>query len=589
MPNTLHAIAFDQLSAYLNDKGSPLQGQHKDALKAFMETLEDGLRSKLEAKYYLLSLDPGMGKTRACVEFIRAWREQGYQPNSSILIGVSTLDELKSFITASGLPSDEFGVLTGNPEMNAMGLSSNLHDQARVLFTTQQMIRSRTKGRSFDDASKFHYNGQPRALRLWDESLLPRDGVIIRRDDLLGLMSPLRPDFPDYVERLEALCRTIETSTEGASVVIDELLYLNHAQQRFAKPLLSSGEQDVIAQLQLVSGSSLRTVQDERYGSVLIGVTPTLPEDFAPVIILDASGRVRETYEEWSRHEGNLERLVSARNCYHKLNVHVWKRSSGTDALNDPDTRTEIALAMGTLFERDPEGQWLIVTYKGAKDGLELAVERNKPANVNPKLTYIHWGIHHSTNAHRDIDNVIVVGQFTYRSLDYLGLVLASSGLPDPSNAMPDTRAMKVGEYQHNLLQAVCRASVRKASEGVTDRCNLFLITSQPRIEEVLETTFPGCSVTEWRGGGQLNGHMFEATRFIRSCLIVGNQESISKASIKDHLGISSQSLSGNVLRKPEFERFIRSNGLEMTTRSIRRVASGFEAIAGGYIADPIA
>ncbi len=56
---------------------------------------------------------------------------------------------------------------------------------------------------------------------------------------------------------------------------------------------------------------------------------------------------------------------------------------------------------------------------------------------------------------------------------------------------------MKVGEYQHNLLQAVCRASVRKASQGVTERCNLFLITSQLRIEEVLEKTFPGCGAHE--------------------------------------------------------------------------------------------
>jgi hypothetical protein len=581
MPNTLHAIAFDQLSAFFNDNGSPLQGQHKDALKAFMQTLEDGLRGKLEAKYYLLSLDPGMGKTRACVEFIKAWREQGYQPNSSILIGVSTLDELKSFITASGLPSDEFGVLTGDQEMNAMGQSSNLHDQARVLFTTQQMIRSRTKGISFDDASDFHYNGQPRALHLWDESLLPRDSVIIRQDDLLRLLSPLRPYFPDYAERLEALSKTIETSTEGALVVVDEALCLNRAQQRRAKALLRSREQDIFEKLQLVSGSSLRTVQDDSYGSVLIDVTSTLPEDFAPVIILDASGRVRETYNEWSKHNDNLVRLPSAGNSFHELNVHVWKRSSGTDALNDPDTRTEIAMEMGTLFERDPEGQWLIVTYKGAKDGLELAVERNKPANVNPKLTYIHWGIHHSTNDYRDIDNVIIVGQFTYRSLDYLGLVLASSGLPDPSNAMPDTRAMKVGEYQHNLLQAVCRASVRKASHGVTERCNLFLITSQPRIEEVLEKTFPGCDVTEWRGGGQLQGRLLEASDYVGSCFKDEGLKSIKKKDIAGHMEISAQNLSLNILRKTEFQKFLRSNRLEMTSRTVRRMECGFEPVEG--------
>jgi len=109
----------------------------------------------------------------------------------------------------------------------------------------------------------------------------------------------------------------------------------------------------------------------------------------------------------------------------------------------------------------------------------------------------------------------------------------------------------------------------------------------QPRIEEVLEATFPGCSVTEWIGGGQLQGQMLIATDYIRSCLIDGNQESISKGSIAEHMGISSQNLSGNVLRKPEFQNFISSNGLEMTTRSIRRMACGFEPAEGGYIFVP--
>src|SRR5690606_5109869 len=206
--------------------------------------------------------------------------------------------------------------------------------------------RSRTKGRPFSDVNDFYYNGQPRALRLWDESILPSDGIVIRRDDLLGLVSPLRPAFPDYVDRLEALSRSIDSATDGALVSIDAALHLDNGQYRSAKALLNSGQQATVSMLQLLSGSSLWTVREERYGSVLVGTTPTLPDDFAPVIILDASGRVRNTYVEWSEHRGNLERLTSAGNSFHELNVHVWDHSSGKDAVNDPDIREEFATAI---------------------------------------------------------------------------------------------------------------------------------------------------------------------------------------------------------------------------------------------------
>ena len=130
---------------------------------------------------------------------------------------------------------------------------------------------------------------------------------------------------------------------------------------------------------------------------------------------------------------------------------------------------------------------------------------------------------------------------------------------------------------------------MRKASQGVTERCNLFLITSQARIEEVLETTFPGCSVTEWRGGGQLQGRLLEASKYVSSCFKDEELKSIAKKSIADHMGISAQNLSTNILRNAEFDKFIRSNGLEMTPRAIRRVVCGFEPVEGGYIFDPTA
>ena len=47
-------------------------------------------------------------------------------------------------------------------------------NDAQVLITTQQMVERRLNGGNFKNASKFHFRGHPRAVRIWDESYLPR-------------------------------------------------------------------------------------------------------------------------------------------------------------------------------------------------------------------------------------------------------------------------------------------------------------------------------------------------------------------------------------------------------------------------------
>jgi hypothetical protein len=42
----------------------------------------------------------------------------------------------------------------------------------------------------------------------------------------------------------------------------------------------------------------------------------TLPENLAPLVILDASGRVRTTYRQWRQNRGGLEWLATATKRY---------------------------------------------------------------------------------------------------------------------------------------------------------------------------------------------------------------------------------------------------------------------------------
>lgn len=376
----------------------------------------------------------------------------------------------------------------------------------------------------------------------------------------------------------------------GASASGD-LLFIPHGlglspslHQSAMASITDEGLRAAFGDLQLMVGSEMISQADDYSGVVLVGTTPTLPDDMAPLIVVDASGRVRETYKLWEQHRGNLERLPSAGNSFQELGVHLWKRASGRDQLRDPATLNEISAAIAELFERDPNGEWLILTYKDAVEDLKASVERSSPSSMHPKLHWLHWGKHRSTNDFKNVENVIIVGQFNYRQNDYLGLTLAASGLPLVAKALPDTTAMKLGEYKHNLLQAVCRASVRKASQGVARACSAFVVSRQGNVERVIEEVFPGCSVIPWKDDEPPAGRVADAIAYLRSQLIEGEATEVTKASIRAALGIrSAPDLSQNILRTVPFRHFLADNFLEMTRTTIRRAVSQFDEVEDGF------
>ena len=85
-------------------------------------------------------------------------------------------------------------------------------------------------------------------------------------------------------------------------------------------------------------------------GNTLLDYRNHLPEDFYPVVILDASGRVRTTYENWQKDRRNLVKLATADKSYTNLNIHVWNRGGGKSAFrtNPADLIEGIAATINT-------------------------------------------------------------------------------------------------------------------------------------------------------------------------------------------------------------------------------------------------
>lgn len=340
--------ASNQLISKLTSYGNLINLPTRFSLDAPILAFDQGLRGNLPPFYFLSSLDPGIGKTEAIATFIKVWKSSGFIPEGSVLIGLQNKDEIRSLIKRLDLDDADFAVLTCDNDLNNLGRGDGRQRQARVLITTQQMIISRTKDRSFGAAKDFFYGDTPRTLRLWDESLIVAQPVTIPLAFIHGLIDPLRGRFSYLADELIAFLKPLAVEAAGELFTLPGRLK-EAIGAAIAEAADSSGFDPLakrsLEHLQLVAGQPMRLVRHGggigkahgASGLTLVGASRPIPDDFAPAIITDASGRVRGTYSAWEAAGGNLVRLPTKTNRYSRVTFKLWTEKSGKDALADPE------------------------------------------------------------------------------------------------------------------------------------------------------------------------------------------------------------------------------------------------------------
>lgn len=574
---------LDRVAERLEGFGSSLSGDSRVAIHALLTSLEAGLRGELEPAYYLSAIDPGIGKTLSVATFLRAWKEGGFDPSSSVLIGVSRLEEIETYLEHAGLDRTDIAVLTSNPDMNALGTPQTQHDHARVFFTTQQMIESRTKGKAFGNAYEFHYQGKPRVLRIWDESLTLAEPLTLRVDDLGLLASPLRHTHPALIREVRSLQRALWDVVAGDVVQVPaSLATLAPARRINVDPVGA-----VVETLKHLGGRAVTVVEVGSGDMRLAGSAAPFPDDFAPVIILDASGRVRSTYRLWEDALGNLRRLPTAANDYRRLRVHLWERAVGKDAFGAEGTREDVVAAVISIIkDGGHDGHWLVITYKDYGEMVEDALRRAVEFDDSKRLHVLTWGRHHGTNAFGDFGNVVIIGQPTYGQASYPALASAACG----GHAVPEGALgmLKEGEYRHHLLQALTRASVRRSVNGVAGACNAYIVTSPGnRAREAINATFPGCAIEPWSPPQeQVGGQAGELIGLLEAYGLAG-ADTVTKKELRDSLGVNGPNFS-RLLRHAKVEAYMDRKHL----RSDRMTVFGwvrFDAFPeGGWTIDQL-
>lgn len=557
--------AFPRLQTMLAEGGSIPSAEAEVALEALLGNMEAALERRLPPQFYLSSIDPGMGKSRAVVAFLLEFVRRGREPDNGILVCLATLDEVEGMVEAADLPSGSFGVLTSDEKLNAKG--SPVAKAAPILFTTHQMVARRRMS-----PEAFHYRGHPRALKVWDEGMTPAEPVVISRDSL-GSLLPYRLHAPKLIELVDDLLPKLSEAKFGSSIRLEPEL-VHAAAAASSHPLIDARSRNLLRDLGSVANQPLLVVDDGGTGKAFAGIRERLPPDFAPAVILDASGRVSGVYSLWENHQRNLVRLPRAANDYGDVEVLIWRRRNGREAYAPGPDRKELLEAIADLINEDGESEWLVFHYR-FDEGFGADLRALVHMNPEGRVQTLAWGNHRATNDYRHIPNVVLSGQLTYRRSAYLASAMAASGLPARKVLELDLVPFANAEFAAHLQQAIGRSTVRQSRDGKAGAARVYVVLSpkQPPTKAV-EAALPGVRIGTWKERElPLRGQPAKAFHYVVERLSDGSVLEVAKGEVSRAIGIANSSnFARNVMRHPAFRAALEREGIVVRHRHFERL-----------------
>lgn len=329
-------------------------------------------------KLFISSLPPGMGKTTVAIEATKAlWADERFK-GQGVVYFLSRLEEIKTLVALMGLDKDDFATLTSDETVNALG--NPVPEKARVLFTTQQRLEAYAKdGAAFAEMRGLRYNGKTRAIRVWDEAILPSMTLTLDKDGLFRLLRDLRRADKGLADLVEEFAISLR-GAKGSTVEMPDIDRHSHGLEDFRAIFDSPSDKDTAEALWYLSGRIVRIRRDNLSGATSLDYEDILPPDIAPMLILDASGGLRRTYGFWKEHRQGLEPLRSPQKSYAGLTIHHWDKGSGKSAHGLPKTVREIASAVASTIDQIPENEGvLVIHHKARPRDLDIVVEiRNR-------------------------------------------------------------------------------------------------------------------------------------------------------------------------------------------------------------------
>jgi hypothetical protein len=454
--------------------------------------------------FFLSSLDPGVGKTQTVFHFLLSLLASPKHEDVGAVVFMFTKDEIKTFVSEAleaGVPEPAFAARVHKDDVEVNELGCGNPERARILFTTQQRLVTICSGRGFGEVQEFRYGGRPRQVRIWDERLDPAWPILLSGRKIAGLY-PHLPKGTGLIDRLDRLREDLKSAEDRSLINVPDLATSQELPVSDLQRYLRDKPPEIqkqAADLWHLFGKNAVVRKDGDPEARIVSYRENLPYDLAPLVVLDASGRVATTYNLWEQYRGGLKRLKAGRKVYDNLTLHVWRVGGGaTSFLNDDGLRRSGIVQ--TIKSKSTE-PWLVVCHKRHEKQLRAEIEAELDG-TGIAVEFTHWGLHRATNKYRNIANIILAGTMFLppSALEAAGRAAAACS-PEAGLITEDQeRELLLGGQADIILQAICRGTARNTFDGHCGRCDAYIIVHpKHRIIERLETgVFPGCRVVDW-------------------------------------------------------------------------------------------
>jgi len=551
--------AFGLLMQEFKARGHTPSDRMHLAIRDVLSTLEAMAEGTCQEQVFLSSLDPGVGKTSAVVSFLKALRMSPRfdHQDTAVLVCLSRLEQIEDMIRATGLTKDEFAVLTSDDGLNALG--SQDRQNARFLFTTQRMIESRSHGRRLAQIPELLYRNLRRQVMIWDESMLPATPITVNQYDVSSLLKPLKTVSSTLRDLLEQTFDNLKSSKDKGMMTVPNFAQytgLELSDVLSVSTDLSEPDKQALRSLWQMAGQRVSVRRDGKSGNTALHFVESLPPDFAPVLVLDASGRVRAAYEVWEEHRGGLTRLRSAPKDYGKLRFHHWSCGGGKASIAQEFDRHVQGVAK--TINAKPGERWLVIHHKSFQGNLNFVSAVHNQLERPELCSFLNWGSHDATNRFAGISNVVLAGSLFYPPSVIEAVGRAAGDLPawKAPFSERDFSSVQRGETAHVLLQAACRGSVRRSVGSSCGACDIYVIGSKRSgFPEVLLETFPGCQLQEWSPIPRApKGRVAQALNYLERRFAEDPHAFVSFRDVQDAIGCPDKSTFKKDIRKhPDF------------------------------------
>ncbi|SFV33991.1 hypothetical protein [Hyphomicrobium facile] len=528
----------------------PSQDQ-QDALADIIMCLERMRTGRAANKVFLSAVDPGIGKTSALSAYLSVYLEDISNPTpvrkigsegdaEGILICINSWREIEDLlVTLKPHLSEVFvrvpkGRIFGDSKMReaySMRNPNNPEDRpfiieaselakdgdaAAVFIATHEYI-SQTIERygSAQTAKPLFFHGRPRSVRVWDEAWVPAEPITISCRQVHEILNPLSQMSEEVYKTLSAFITEAEKREDRECMMFPDLVargvtyetidaYLDRTQASH-----STGEVErkraLLYACIMASGKHVSVCNEYGYGNTVLTFTDSSPYAMTPLLVLDASGRVRKLYHDLvSRRVVKLLRTASK--DYSQLKVHLWGRSAGRGGYNPLKSTDylEVAEEVVKLIQSKPGERFLILHYK-AKDhpthpvvDFREVVQEKLPAEDHCRVRFLTWGKHRATNEFAEFENIVIFGLLNLRKSTLSALQRIGMGVRPEDGEVASIAEFRLGEHNHNLLQAMCRIRVRKAQGNRCPQASAYIIAHPSSgIGKLLPEVFPGIPKVE--------------------------------------------------------------------------------------------